>query len=322
MKKAFKIIGIIIGIIIIFGIGGFAIISSRGIPSYKVEKIEFKAVSTPQNIERGKKLALVLCANCHRNPNTGKLTGFQMREAPAEFGKIFSQNITQDKKYGIGMWTDGELLYLLRTGIKRDGQYIPPYMAKLPHMADDDINAIIAFLRSDDPLVAADSTPDQKTQASFLTKLLCTLVWKPMEMPKEKIDMPDTTNKVALGKYLAINLECFSCHSADFKTNNFEDPEKSEGLFGGGNKTLNTEGKVILTSNITPDLETGIGTWTEEKFIRALRFGIKDGEHTLRYPMVPFVQLTDYEASSIFDYLKTVKPIKNKIERSIDGSLK
>ena len=38
-------------------------------------------------------------------------------------------------------------------------KYAPPYMAKLPNLADKDMNAIISFLRSDHPLVAADPTP-------------------------------------------------------------------------------------------------------------------------------------------------------------------
>ena len=69
--------------------------------------------------------------------------------------------------------TDSELIYLLRTGIKKDGKYAPPYMAKLPNMADEDIDAIISFLRSDDPMMKADATPDQPCEPSFLTKLLC-----------------------------------------------------------------------------------------------------------------------------------------------------
>lgn len=315
MKKLLKIILIGLGVLAAFAVIGAIYINVRGIPVYEAKKIDYQLVSTPQTVARGKKLALVLCANCHRNPETGKLTGAQMREAPPEFGKIFSQNITSDKTYGIGTWTDGELVYLLRTGIKRDGQYIPPYMAKLPHMADDDINAIVSFLRSDDPMVAADATPDRPSDVSFLTKLLCSVAWKPMEMPTHRIELPDTTDKVALGKYLALNLECYSCHSADFKTNNFEDPEKSEGLFGGGNQTLDTEGRVVATANITPDKETGIGNWTEEKFVRAVRFGLKDGEPALRYPMVPFVQLTEYEVSAIFAYLQTVPPIQNKVKK-------
>ena len=163
---------------------------------------------------------MMLCVNCHSDPKTGKLTGTQMLDAPTEFGKIFSANITQDKTHGIGDWTDAELMYLLRTGIKKDGKYAPPYMAKLPTMADEDIEAIIAFLRSDDPLVAADATEDFPTEPSLLTKFLCMVAFKPLPMPKQEIILPDTTDKIALGKYLAHNLECFSCHSADFKTNN------------------------------------------------------------------------------------------------------
>lgn len=238
-----------------------------------------------------------------------------MYDAPPEFGEIYSPNITQDKKHGIGEWTDAELLYLLRTGIKRDGKYAPPYMAKLPTMADEDINALIAFLRSDDPLVAANSTPDQPSQPSFLTKLLCKVAWKPFPMPTSPIELPDTTNTLALGKYLAHNLDCFSCHSADFKTNDFMNPEMSEGYFGGGNKTLNLEGQIILTSNLTPDSETGIGQWDEAAFIKAVKFGLKEGEHPLQYPMVPYAMLSNTEVSAIYQYLKTIPAIVNKVER-------
>jgi hypothetical protein len=318
MKSILKITGIVLGISVLLVGAAALLISTRGIPTYETKKIDYQLVSTPQSITRGKKLTLILCAYCHLNRENGKLTGSRMREAPLEFGTIFSKNITQDKKYGIGSWTDGELVYLLRTGIGRDGQYIPPYMAKLKHMADDDINAIISFLRSDDPIVAADSTPDRASDVSFLTKALCNTVWKPMEMPDHKIPPPDSTNKVALGKYLAQNLECFSCHSADFKTNDFENPENSKGYFGGGNKTLNAEGDVVMTSNLTPDKETGIGNWNEERFIKAVRFSVMEGEASLRYPMVPYVLLTDYEVSSIFSYLNTLPAIKNKVERKIN----
>jgi mono/diheme cytochrome c family protein len=230
---------------------------------------------------------------------------------------IYAPNITKDKTYGIGNWTDGEILFLLRTGIKKDGKYAPPYMAKLPNLADKDMNAIISFLRSEHPLVAADPTPDQPSQPSFLTKFLCQVAFGPFEMPKGKISMPDTANQVAWGKYLAHNLDCFSCHSADFKTNNFLEPEKSEGYFAGGNKPLNLEGKVVLTPNLTPDPETGIGKMTEEQFIRVLKTGLKEGTAAMQYPMFPYDKLSDKEASAIFKYLKTIPPIKNKVERVI-----
>ena len=77
-------------------------------------------------------------------------------------------------------------------------------------------------------------------------------------------------------------------------------PEKSVGYFGGGNETLSLEGDVVLTQNLTPDMETGIGSWTEEKFIRAIRFGLKEGEPALRYPMQPYSRLSDEEVGAIY----------------------
>ncbi len=317
MKKFLKIIGWAVAALIMLFLIAAIIINLRGIPSYPKGDISYTVVSSQESVERGKKLALMLCANCHANQQTGKLTGQQMMDAPPEFGAIYAPNITQDKTYGIGNWTDAEIVYLLRTGIKRDGAYAPPYMAKLPKMADDDINAIISFLKSDDKMVVADPTPDKPVEPSFLTKFLTNVAFKPLPYHTKKIEMPDTTNSVELGEYLAINLECFSCHSADFKTNNFLNPEQSQGYFGGGNKPLNRNGQVVVTANLTPDQETGIGLWTKDKFVRAVRFGLKDGEAALQYPMAPYVHLTDKEAAAIYDYLQTIPPIKNKVERVV-----
>ncbi|MBU2996279.1 cytochrome c [Cellulophaga baltica] len=313
MKKVLKLIGIwLLAIIVIVG-AVLLYISIDGIPTYEVEKIEYQAISTPEAIERGEKLTVMLCATCHMNAETRKLSGLKMVDAPPEFGEVYAPNITQDKKYGIASWSDAELLYLLRTGIKRDGLYSPPYMMKLPNMADEDINAIIAFLKSDHSMVTADATPDVPTKPSLLTKILCRVSFKPFPMPIQKIKLPSSEDKVALGKYLAHNLDCFSCHSADFKTVDYLDPTLSEGYFGGGNKPLDLNGNVVLSSNLTPDKETGIGTWTTDKFIKAVKYGIIDNEKALKYPMIPYSQLTDDEASAIFEYLKTIPEITNKV---------
>jgi mono/diheme cytochrome c family protein len=316
MKKFFKFFGLaLLFIIAILGVI-LAFIAIKGIPTYKVKEIEYQAISSPVAIERGEKLTTMLCATCHMNTETRKLSGIKMVDAPPEFGEVYAPNITQDKENGIGNWTDAELLYLLRTGIKRDGVYSPPYMMKLPNMADEDINAIIAFLRSDNPMVTADATPDIPTKPSLLTKILCRVSFKPFPMPIQKIKLPNTNDKVALGKYLAHNLDCFSCHSADFKTVDYLDPTASEDYFAGGNKPLDREGNIMLSSNLTPHDKTGIGSWTAEEFIKAVKYGVKEGDSPLRYPMIPYSQLTDEEAGAIFAYLKTIPAINNKVERS------
>ena len=99
---------------------------------------------------------------------------------------------------------------------------------------------------------------------------------------------------------------------------NMEEPEKSGGYLGGGNPMLSPEdGKtVVYSANITMDKETGIGNWTEEQFIHAVRFGQRPDGKPLRQPMAPFSALTDEEASAIWAYLQTAPPIRNEVSRN------
>jgi len=319
MKKVLKIIGIILAAIIIIIAGVVAFISIRGIPKYEVKVPEIQPIeATPIRIARGEKIAGMLCRNCHYNEATQKLSGKEMTDVP-QFGKIFSRNITNDPEAGIGKWKDAEIIYLIRTGIHpHTGQYIPPYMAKLMHISDEDLRSVIAYLRSDRPEVQADKTVQPATEPSLLTKALCNIAFKPLPYPEKEIPGPDTTDQVALGKYLALyQIECFTCHSGDFTKMDVATPENSFMFFAGGNKMLGQDGKPVVTLNLTPDEETGIGKWTEEEFVKAVKAGIVPSGPALRYPMMPYYQLTDKEAKAIYAYLRTVPPVKNKIERDL-----
>jgi hypothetical protein len=317
MRKALRYLLLIIGVLLLAACSLAAFVAIRGIPKYKAEHINLTIEPTPARIAKGEKLASMLCVHCHLDPNTGKLTGRHLTEVP-QFGAVYSRNITKDPEHGIGKWTDGELVYLIRTGLKPDGTYLPPYMAKLTHIADEDLFSIIAFLRSDNPLVQPDKTVPPATNPSFLTKFLCNAgITKPFPYPKQPILAPDTTDKVKWGEYIAIGeLECFSCHSRDFAKNDYFNPEKSKGFFGGGNTLIDPDGQKIQSLNLTPDAETGIGTWSEAEFIKALKSGIVPGNQpALRPPMTPYVNLTDNEAKAIYAYLRTIPKIHNKVER-------
>lgn len=300
-------------IVVLIGLGA-SFIAVRGIPRLNNQAVDIQVTITPERVQRGKKLASLLCQHCHLNVQTGAYTGKLVADAPAEFGKAYAPNITASNQFGIGTWSNGEIAYLLRTGVKRDGYYAPPWMPKLPLMADEDLLSIIAFLRSDDPLVAAKEVPDQPCEPTFLTKFLCTVAFKELPYPSSPILMPDTSDHVAHGKYLALAaVECYSCHSADFKTNDPLVPENSIGFFGGGNKMVDLDGKTILTANITPDAETGIGQWSKEQFITAVMTGQRPDGRMLRAPMMPYVTLDSAEAGAIYDYLKTIPKIKKDV---------
>ena len=217
---------------------------------------------------------------------------------------------------GIGKWSDGQLVYALRTGIRPNGNFLPIYMPKFPLMSDEDVRSVIAYLRSDRKEVQAVHTKTAVSSPSFLTKLLCNTVAKPYPYPKNAIITPDSSDKVAYGKYLVQGrYTCFGCHSADFKKLDELHPENSLGYCGGGNELIDKEGKSIKSLNITSDKETGIGNWSENDFKLTLRMGIVKNENALRYPMMPYTRLSDTELSSIYTYLQSVSAIKNKIER-------
>lgn len=60
-------------------------------------------------------------------------------------------------------------------------------------------------------------------------------------------------------------------------------PKRCVGYFGGGKRALNLEGKVIGTSNLTPDKITEIGPWSEAKIVKALKSGVIDRAIALPY---------------------------------------
>ena len=80
---------------------------------------------------------------------------------------------------------------------------------------------------------------------------------------------------------------------------------------------------VSFTRNLTPDLATGIGSWTEEVFIKALRTGKDMGEGRDILPPMPWPsigQSTDADLKAIFAYLKSLRPIENAVPDPISPS--
>ena len=120
MRKALRYLLIVVGILLIAAGGFAAFVALRGVPDYKAELVDLKVAITPERVERGRQLTAMICNDCHMDRNTNKLTGTRMDEIK-QFGTIYSKNITNDPEHGIGKWTDGELIYLLRTGVKPEG---------------------------------------------------------------------------------------------------------------------------------------------------------------------------------------------------------
>ena len=110
--------------------------------------------------------------------------------------------------------------------------------------------------------------------------------------------------KVQQGEYLARAGDCISCHSVP-----------GGQPFAGGLR-LNTPFGYLLSPNITPDKETGIGDWSADDFARAVQRGVNVRGHYL-YPAMPFdfyTKASRDDIDAIFAYLKTVAPVRNQVE--------
>ncbi len=304
--------------------GGFALyIQISGIPKYDVEDIKFpQVVPDSASIALGTKIAAVQCVVCHTDSATGKLSGRLLWEVPSVFGELHSANITQSKEHGIGKWTDAQIVYFLRTGVKPNGQYVPIYMPKYPHMSDADIRGILSFLHSDNPVVQANENPAVPCKPSFLVKFLSHVEpgFKKIPYPTAAINEPDTADLKAYGKYLVTGrYDCYPCHSADFKKVNMMEPEKSLGFMGGGNSLLTRRGNIIYSANLTPDEKTGIGTWTVDDFREAmLHQKSKGGTHNLRAPMLMMNGLSELEIKAMYTYLMSLPKISTEVNRQYD----
>lgn len=319
LKRFFRICGYTLGGLLFLVLAGAAYVYFKGIPVYEFTPpeavISLQVPKDSSTVARGAKLATLLCTECHKGEN-GAMTGKFLSDVPKSLAPVYSLNITHDSVHGIGSWTDGELYYFLRTGIRNDGTWAPPMMPKYPLMADEDLKSIIAWLRSSDPALAANPQEFPPNDWNFLVKFLGNIAMFPPPFPEKTITIPDTTNQITFGRYVADALcSCYACHSADFTKQDMLNPEKSLGFYGGGNPLLNFEGELVPSANITMDKETGIGSWTKQQFLEATKYGKNPHGGPLYYPMFPHTTLTDTEVNAMWAYLQTVPPIQHKVQR-------
>ncbi|WP_226929661.1 c-type cytochrome [Janthinobacterium aquaticum] len=106
------------------------------------------------------------------------------------------------------------------------------------------------------------------------------------------------------GRYVAVAGDCIACHTA----------HGSGKPFAGG-LVLETPFGKLVGSNITQDVKTGIGSWTQEEFTRAVRQGKgKHGENLYSaMPYNAYAKVSDADMRDLWAYMKTIKPVENTV---------
>lgn len=303
------------------------------------------------DITRGNRLAdVMLCAMCHSpmtldgglqmfNPAL-RLTGGVKVVAPPD-GTFFSKNLTPDLETGIGAWSFDELTNAITKGIGRDGRglrVMPSHYYQ--DISNDDLNALIAYLRSVPPVkksIPANTEMAAADKIAAGVRLLMPFVdwpsqdWyygdfraEPADGATAKVPQPSvqkhdplvvqparTSPEIEQGKHLVTIAACAFCHTP-------------VGMLGQSQKLAMTGGfKVedpvcgtVHSKNLTPDPDTGLGSWTDEEVGRAIRHGVAKGNRVLCPTIMPwqaYSQFTDVEVKAIVAYLRAIPPVRREI---------
>ncbi len=129
-----------------------------------------------------------------------------------------------------------------------------------------------------------------------------------------QIDCTPTPARLERGKYIVENVaHCFMCHSeVDWKA---PGAQPIAGKKGAGQKWVEPVLPFLYVPNITPDKETGAGTWTDEMFARAIREGIGHDGRRL-FPLMPYMQfrnMSDQDLASVIAYIRSIPAVRNKV---------
>jgi cytochrome c553 len=133
----------------------------------------------------------------------------------------------------------------------------------------------------------------------------------------EKVE--GTPERLIRGGYLVNQVcACGACHTTR-ESGRLVDPERTDAFLGGGNLFVaHGMSDGIWIPNITPDVETGVGGWSDDELMRAIRDGVaKDGHFLLPFmPFGSFQQLSDEDVRSIVAYLRSVPAYKQPKPRT------
>lgn len=321
MKKVLKVIGILL-LLVVVGVGALITYALVALPNVGPAP-ELKVEATPERIARGEYLAnnVAVCMDCHSTRDWTKYSGPLVPGTLGKGGETFDQkfgfpgayysrNITP---FGISRYTDGELFRVITTGVTKEGRAMFPVMPYTHYasMDPEDVYDIIAYIRTL-PSIENQVPP---SKSDFPMNIIINTI------PKKAVPgkRPSPTDKLAYGAYLAHVASCNECHTKDKQGQIIKELE-----YSGGREFKFPDGTIIRSSNITPDVNTGIGSWTEEVFINRFRAfadsgyivpGVPMGSFNTIMPWTMYGRMSREDLSAIYTYLRSIPPMANAVEK-------
>jgi mono/diheme cytochrome c family protein len=293
---------------------------------------DIKVEATPERLARGEYLAnhVTLCVDCHSIRDFTRFAGPIDRTTLGKGGERFdfdnsgvpgvfhAPNITPAS---LGSWSDGELVRAMTSGVSRDGRPLFPLMPypNFARLAPDDVQALVAYVRSFPPIPNEVPLPTLDFPMNLIVRTI------PSHAPQGT--RPDPTDKVAYGRYLVTAASCSDCHTP---IDDQGKPLPSMTFAGGQTFKLPPSNYRVRTANITPDADTGIGSWTEQQFIDKFKgFEQPDGRvlsdaeqrQNTAMPWTMYAGMTREDLGAIYAFLRTQKPVVHRVDRHPDTQM-
>jgi mono/diheme cytochrome c family protein len=266
------------------------------------------ALASEDLLEHGKYVFYAAgCISCHTRDQL--MAGGRSLDTP--FGTFFPPNVTPQREYGIGAWTEMDFVRALRDGVSPQGEdYYPafPYPS-YTRMTRQDMHALYAYLMAL-PTSSRENQPHNLRWPYSYRSMIS--YWKAGRFaPGEFSADPGKSPQWNRGAYIASALgHCSECHTP---RDDLGAPRGDQYLAG---VCVGPDGRQI--PNITPDRETGIGGWTYEGLKTFLKKGRKPNGGYSESLMTEVLgtscmRLTDYDLESLAIYLQSSPPIHNDL---------
>lgn len=316
-KLTLKVLGALLGLALVVALGLFIYIQVAYNVDYPDTPLPaITAKNDPETIARGEYLvhAVAHCSTCHGPKDLVKqhlvdfsapLEGGNVWEA-GPFGTFIARNLTPHET-GIGALSDGQVARAIRHGVDSRGKLSPFMRIAVGPMSDEDLTAIISYLRAQKPVERKHGWYD----LGIIGKVVA-LDLRPRMTPAPA-HVPEGQISVERGKYLAEGPAlCLGCHTPADPLDGFAftgapfsgAAEPEENPFNSAEE--------IIAPNLTPDPTTGhITSWTEDAFVARFKAGrtVKGS----KMPWDAYQRMTEDDVRSIYRFLRTVPPVKRHI---------
>ena len=276
----------LVGVVALAGAATYGISESRMSRTFDVPRHAITPRTDSASLAIGARLVKVKgCVDCH-----GANLGGSVMIDNLALGRLAAPNLTLGGRGAELEPLDWERA--IRHAVRRDGSPLRVMPAnEFTGMADDELEAIVGYIRSQPPVTAPSVAPrvGPVIRALFLAHQVDLLPAELIDHSKSHIAHVDAEPTPKYGEYVAAG--CKGCHGP--------------GMSGGKIPGAPPDWKPA--ANITP---TGIGRYSEDDFIRILRTGTRpDGskvDSLMPYRLTK--EMTDVELKALFAYLKTVPP--------------